>query len=288
LFGGSASCILEAEPPPCVAPHSLMADKITFLQPAPIRRDLPLFIFLPGMDGTGVSLRSQVPFLQTAFDIRTLYLPPDDRTGWEELTTRTLELIAAELTDPPRSIYLCGESFGSCLALRVALKKPEWIQHLTLINCASAFVRRPLLSWGSLGLGWLPDPLYRASGVVFLPFLAALGRITRDDRQNLLAAMQSVPLPVLSWRLSLLRTFHVATDRLREFDRPVSIVASAADRLLPSVAEAQRLLVHLPHARKVILPRSGHACLLETDVNLYDIFQTANIFAPETVVGTSE
>ncbi|MEM9509756.1 MAG: alpha/beta hydrolase, partial [Cyanobacteria bacterium P01_E01_bin.35] len=48
-------------------------------------------------------------------------------------------------------------------------------------------------------------------------------------------------------------------------------MTSVRDRLLPSVTEADRLVRYLPNARKVLLPDSGHACLLEREIRLEEI-----------------
>ena len=49
---------------------------------------------------------------------------------------------------------------------------------------------------------------------------------------------------------------------------PTLIVASAADRLLPSLEESRRLVAAIPDARRVVLPTSGHTALLESGVCL--------------------
>lgn len=61
---------------------------------------------------------------------------------------------------------------------------------------------------------------------------------------------------------------------------PTLLVASAADRLLPSMAEAARLQGVLPDARRVTLPDSGHTALLEEGVALAAIMGRAG-FLPE-------
>ena len=52
---------------------------------------------------------------------------------------------------------------------------------------------------------------------------------------------------------------------------PTLIVASAADRLLPSLEESGRLVGRIPDARRVILPNSGHTALLESGISLAEI-----------------
>jgi pimeloyl-ACP methyl ester carboxylesterase len=100
-----------------------------------------------------------------------------------------------------------------------------------------------------------------------------MGRIGSSDRLALLEAMQSVPQKTSIWRLSLLSEFDVDEAQLKRVTQPVLLIAGDADRLLPSFNEAERLVSIFPNAQMCILPDSGHACLLEADVNLYKIMQ---------------
>jgi pimeloyl-ACP methyl ester carboxylesterase len=67
---------------------------------------------------------------------------------------------------------------------------------------------------------------------------------------------------------------------LQRILQPVLILASGADRLLPSVVEARRLRRVLPNTQWVTLPESGHACLLEADVRLDRILQSQAFLPP--------
>ncbi|WP_026098270.1 alpha/beta fold hydrolase [Kamptonema formosum] len=257
-----------------------------FLTPKQPLPDLPLFVFLPGMDGTGELLRCQINSgLGRTFDLRCLAIPKDDLSGWDALANRVIELIRAELNAGrhKRPVYLCGESFGGCLALLVCLRSHKLIDRLILVNAASSFNQRPLLPWGSQFVSWFPAIIYPVSAVGLLPFLASLGRMKRRERQDLLQAMQSLPQATTCRRLSLLREFKVTDAQLRTVSQPVLVIASGADRLLPSVGEGQRLANCLPNAKIVVLPESGHACLLERDVDLYQILESEN-FIPHPLV----
>ncbi len=65
-------------------------------------------------------------------------------------------------------------------------------------------------------------------------------------------------------------------------------MASETDRLLPSVTEADRLVCYLPNARKILLPDSGHACLLESEIRLEEILGSRGFlldnYGPESLV----
>ena len=248
-----------------------------FLTPKLLQPKYPLFVFLPGMDGTGQLLRTQTAGLEVAFDVRCLMIPPNDLSSWDVLTEKVINLIEGELQiNPHRLVYLCGESFGGALALKVALEVPQLFNRIILVNPASAFHRRPWLNWAS-GLVYLVPPcLFEFSALGLLPFLASLELVEPSIRHDLLKMMRLVPPETVLWRLSLIKEFDVDEVQLRGITQPVLLMASAMDRLLPSVTEARYLVKNLPDARMLVLPYSGHACLIEADINLYQIMQAEN------------
>ncbi len=248
--------------------------KPCFLTPKGVKIDYPLFIYLPGMDGTGKLLRSQIDDLQHNFDVRCLAIPRQDLSNWNILTNNVIDLIHKELdTGNHRPIYLCGESFGGCLAMKVATQSPHLFKHLILINPGSAFQLNPWLHSLSQITKVLPSWFYDVGALGLLPFLASLGRIESSDRQELLKQMRALPPQTVDWRLSLLRDFAVEEEKLQKIQQKVLLIGGGSDRLLPSVSEIERLNRILPNSQSFILPDSGHACLLESKVNLYQILK---------------
>lgn len=251
-----------------------MIKTTTFLAPERRNPDYPLFVYLPGMDGAGNLLQPQMGSLTQCFDVRCLAIAPDDRQDWDALSQQVVALIERELSNASqRPVYLCGESFGGCLAMKVVARSPQHIDRLILSNPASSFSHRPLFKLAIPLTGILPTAAHRSSSLALLPFLAALGRIAPRDRRALLEAMQALPPQTVSWRLSLLDRFCLEDSDCGRFTRPVLILAGGADRLLPSVQEAKTLVRKFPNARMVELPRSGHACLLEMETNLGKILK---------------
>lgn len=61
---------------------------MNFLKPTDPRPDLPLFLFFPGMDGTGQLFTVQIPRLMDAFEIRCLTIPQTDQSDWETLVKK--------------------------------------------------------------------------------------------------------------------------------------------------------------------------------------------------------
>ncbi|MBD1911032.1 MULTISPECIES: alpha/beta hydrolase [unclassified Leptolyngbya] len=252
-----------------------------FLQLTPPRSDVPLFVFLPGMDGTGKLYRNQLG-LQADFDVRCLSIPPDDVSSWEGLALQTARLIKQEKeANPGRPVYLCGESFGGCLALKLARYVPDSFDYLILVNPASSFSRQFWMRYGSDLARLIPPPLFNLSGYGLVPWLISIDRVSPENRQALYDAMHSVTQASAAWRLSLVTDFDLDALPLHRLRQRTLVIAAARDRLLPSVDEANRLIDRLPNAHKVVLPHSGHACLLETDICLAQILKAENFFAPE-------
>lgn len=87
---------------------------------------LPILIFLPGFDGTGMSAMHQFPSLMESFDVVTCTIPLDDRTPFAELVNAVEEFIGQyiEQQGQDRPVYLLAESFGALLALMAAAQCP--------------------------------------------------------------------------------------------------------------------------------------------------------------------
>lgn len=234
----------------------------------------PMFVYLPGMDGSGELFALQSAGLKSHFDIRCLVIPGDDLSSWERLTHQAVQLIRQEAGTAP--VYLCGESFGACLALRIVALAPALVSHLILINSASSFHRFPWLHWVASLTPWVAPPLYQSSNLFSLPVLANLSRIGETNRQALMRAMTAVTQSSAAWRLALLSQFRLEPLQLQRVTAPTLLVASLGDRLLPSLEEAQRLAELLPNPRIYPLPHSGHASLLEDGVNLGAILRAVN------------
>lgn len=250
-----------------------------FFNPQASKPNLPLLIFLPGLDETGKDLMSkQTDSLEAGFDVRCFVIPPEDIDNFDLLAESALALTETELAQTPeRSVYLCSESFGSCIALKMLEQAPKLFEKIILVNSASSLHRVPWLSLGSRLFPLTPNFLYKHSAFFSLPFLANLLQISSQTRQDLSEAMVSAPKHTVRQRIKMMREFTMDDTKLRQITQPVLSIGSEKDLILPSVAEAKRLAKIFPQATVVTLPHSGHACLVEKDLNLYQIME-ANSF----------
>ncbi len=188
------------------------------------------------------------------------------------LTDKVINLINEELKNyQQKQVVICGESFGGCLALNLIAKVPDLFSQIILINPASSFYQRSWLNLGSYITQVLPYSFYANLTFVLLPFLAKLEALDFPERKALLSAMQSIPPKVVSERINLINNFTLEPNLIRSFSKPVSLIASGEDRLLPSVEEVYRLQQFFPRSEVKILPDSGHCCLLEKKVDLTEI-----------------
>lgn len=243
---------------------------VRFLPPLLVQPQLPLLVLFPGMDGSGKLFDRQLARLIDRFDIRCLSISTNDLTGWVGLVDRAVQLILSEL-NRGQSLYLCGESFGACFAMQVAAQLRTRINQLVLINPASSFTRQPLLAVGSTFSGLLPGALYSLSALILVNFLINNDRVAPTERQNLTNAMISVQPQTAAWRLNLLRQFPVDSIIPKLIDIPTLLIAGKLDRLLPSSLEVNILSQLLSNSKTLLLPTSGHACLLERDIYLADL-----------------
>ena len=222
------------------------------------------------MDGTGKLFHKQIAGLVDRFDIRCLSIPTNDLTGWAGLIELAVSLIISELTKG-QQLYLCGESFGACFAMQVAQQLGTKINKLILINPASSFARQPLLAAGSALSGLFPDALYSLSAMILVNFLIDGDRVDTAERQSLIDAILSVHPQTAAWRLNLLRQFPIDSIVAKLTDIPTLLIAGVLDRLLPSSLEVSILSQLLSNSKTLLLPVSGHACLLERDIHLSDL-----------------
>ena len=249
-----------------------------FFNPQASKPDYPLLIFLPGLDETGKDLMSlQTDSLEAGFDVRCFVIPPEDLDDFDLLAESALALTEAELASTPnRPVYLCAQSFGGCVALKMLVQTPKLFEKIILVNPASSLHRVPWLNLGSLLFPLVPDFIYNYSAFLSLPFLASIERLSSQARQDLEETIKSAPKQTTQQRLKMMREFTVDENSLRQITQPVLLVASVADLILPSLKEAQRLAKIFLQATVVTLPLSGHACLVESNINLYQIMKTNN------------
>ena len=98
-----------------------------------------------------------------------LCTPPANRSDWDELVQASLHHLRATHTLSNGSVLLLAESFGTCLALRLALKAPHYVKSIVLLNSATCFHEAlgglPSLLTSTGLLPFFPKPLFGVARV---------------------------------------------------------------------------------------------------------------------------
>lgn len=233
--------------------------------PTPSKR----LCYVPGLDGTSGSPFVQWPAVAEAgFGIRV----QDVRSSLSTAGSfdATVDEVVSELSVSASPTLLMGESYGAVVAAAAALKAPDSVSGLILVNPATAFSKMPALQRDAALLRSVPEAIFPAAS------FALLGRKTFDIgfilnavrdiviEKKLDALRESDPelagyfdaaLAELTQQVSQLpprdfmcaRLEHLA-DGCAQLDSclaslapPVLVIAGTADKLLESDVEAARL-----------------------------------------------
>ena len=106
--------------------------------------DKPIAIFLPGLDGVGISATNQFDDLSQKYELWRLIIDTQDRTSFRALTDYVVKFIS-EVSSKTRDVIVIGESFGGLLAPSAILQtqKPKHkmsnIKGMVLVNPATSF-----------------------------------------------------------------------------------------------------------------------------------------------------
>ena len=215
-------------------------------------------VYLPGIDGTGRLLYRQ-PRLFDEYDVRCVRYVQDRPNTYEELVS----LGEAQLG--PEGAIVLAESFGGAVALMLALKRPELVKRLVLVNTFAWYPRQPMIHLAAFFGKYLPtkpsSPRTRGiRGLFFFP-----PDITKAEQDAWWDQTADVPQRAYGWRFGMLAQVDLR-PRLREINIPTLVFVSPNDRVVPP--SAGRLIAErLPNARLVEFS-AGHAAMIHPQVDM--------------------
>jgi pimeloyl-ACP methyl ester carboxylesterase len=219
-------------------------------------------VYLPGLDGTGRLLFRQ-PELFEKYEVRCVSYPQNRATTYEELAD--MGIAALEGSSGRQPGIVLTESFGGAVALTLALRRPELVERLVLINTFAFFPRRGIIHLLA-GVGpFLPaQPSHPATrGVRGLFFFAP--EIPPSERDEWWNRTEDVPMSAFGWRFGLIAGLDLR-PRLAEINIPALVLAAPNDRVVPPAA-GRELARRLPRAR-LLQKAVGHAALIHPQVDV--------------------
>ncbi|CAN4079059.1 unnamed protein product [Withania somnifera] len=263
-------------------------------------KDSPLLLYLPGIDGTGLGLIKHHKRLGRIFNVWCLHVPVTDRTSFSDMVHLVEATVRSEHHRAPRRpIYLLGESFGGCLALAVAARNPHIDLALLLANPATRLRESQLQNLITLS-EVIPEQLHPSmvkllSVTTGVPARVALavpgsghplqqvvaelfrGDVTFSSYLSVLADV--LPVETLIWRLKMLKSASsFVNSRLHAVRAQTLVLSSGKDQLIPSPEESEKLHQMLPNCEIRRFNNSGHALLLEAELNLVTVIMGANFY----------
>lgn len=261
--------------------------------------------FIPGIDGTGKSILSQVGDLdkEGIYDVSTLVYPYSNRQSFVDLASDLIDLVYQDAHDRP--VSLVAESMGGVLSIFVACENSRRrreephlpslnIDLLLLVNPATCYSRSdPKDLWDfllSLGLG--PEWYAGLLPSVLLPFVIDLNSARSNLGPNMVPRLRNIlfsltrvsevlPQDALSWRLRLLAEYEISAEQFAALsgkDGPdhVALISSINDNLLPSHSESHRLRRYIPKLYSMLLSYGGHSPMFDTRFSLSNFLRPFN------------
>lgn len=227
-----------------------------------------LLIYVPGLEGTGRLFFRQEPELSKRFQVITFPSRSKPPFNYEDLTQDLLEIMDEEKAE---KATIVGESFGGTIALNFAHKYQSRVEHLILVNTFPYYRRRFFLRLGKVFVPLASHPLTKWARNLILPLFLKNKTMDQIAIQNIIDCTWSQTADTYRNRVQLIET-HDLRESLCEIRVPVTIVASAKDKVSPSLKEARLMSLSFPNSRIVVLAEHGHTCLVSNQFSLSTIF----------------
>jgi pimeloyl-ACP methyl ester carboxylesterase len=226
-----------------------------------------LLVYIAGMDGTGELFYKQAPALASSYRVLTFRLREQGRFTYDDLT----EDVAAVISNAGGSrAIIVGESFGGTIAMQFAIRFPEMVERLVVVNSFPRFRPRWKIKIAAALAPIVPPQftwlLRRGANLLGL----MLDGVSAEDRRRFIQTVRDVKHEGHARRLRLIAELDIE-NRLSEIQAPTLFIAGAKDYLVNSVREARLMAARLGSADVKIIDGAGHACLLGNKVILADL-----------------
>jgi 3-oxoadipate enol-lactonase len=248
------------------------------LAPAPLQlvgRGTPV-VLVPGMDGTGRLFYRQVPSLAAHHRVATHVLR--DSTASMDVLVDDLATLIRGMTPTGEPAIVCGESFGGTLSMSLAVRHPELVRALVIINSFARFLPQHRLDAALLSLRLIPWGTMAL--VRRLTAFRLHSRFThRDELRRFHQAMRFTTREGYLNRLRILKQYDMR-PHLASIAAPTLFVASTHDHLVPAMEQAEYMAARVPNAQLHVLEGHGHICLIAPGVDLAQLLDQWGAVTP--------
>lgn len=236
----------------------------------PVRGNGPPLVLVPGMDGTGRLFYAQEPLLAPTFRVATFSLR--ESAAEMDILIDDLARVVRAMTPDAQPAIICGESFGGAVSMRFAVRHPELVRGLVVINSFAHFRPQHRLNAALLGLRLIPWGTMAL--VRRLTAFRLHSRYThKTELRRFHREMKFTTKEGYLNRLRILKQYDMR-PHLQDIHAPTLFVASTHDHLVPAMEQAQFMLARVPNASLHVLEGHGHICLIAPGVDLAEIIAT--------------
>jgi pimeloyl-ACP methyl ester carboxylesterase len=224
----------------------------------------PLGLLIPGLDGTGKLFAFQLEALARKYRVCAWSYQAGADFDLADLTGK---LASATAGEAPGSILVVGESFGGLVALDYVLRYPDRVRRLILVNTFPYYRWRLRLRLAQALTPLLELKLARQVRHFIIGRVLRCEGIPAEGRLQFQEAIKQIDPKGYRRRLQLIRETDLR-PRLGEIAVPTVLLASARDKLVPSIPEAHFMASRIPRSRVHEFPKAGHALLLTPGISL--------------------
>jgi pimeloyl-ACP methyl ester carboxylesterase len=239
----------------------------------------PLLVYIAGLDGTGELFYKQIPALSRSYRVLTFRSRESGQFTYDDLTGDVAAIINKASSGEVGSgrAVIVGESFGGTVAMQFAIRFPELVERLVVVNSFPRFHPRWKIEIAALFAPIVPPQftwlLRRGANRLGM----MLDGVDAEDRHRFFQAVRGVNPEGHARRLRLIAELDIE-NRLSEIQAPTLFIAGSKDYLIKSVREAQAMAARTPNAVVKIIEGAGHACLLGNKVILADLLADPSLW----------
>jgi len=227
----------------------------------------PLLVFISGLDGTGELFFKQEPKLCGSYRVATFRHRDSGDFDYEDLADDVAEIIN-DLGEKRATVI--GESFGGGVALTFALRYPEMLDRLVIVNSFPRYREQAKIKFTAWLFSRIPFRVLRPGRIIANNIGLFVDRVTRDDRRRFFQIINTINPQGYARRLQLISQFNIE-DRLSAIQARTLLIATERDLLVKPIREARFMAERIPNATVRILRGVGHAFQLGDRYFLADL-----------------
>lgn len=227
----------------------------------------PLLLYIAGMDGTGELFFKQSSGLASSYRVVTYRQRDRGRFTYSDLADDCAAIVR-NLGE--RQATVVAESFGGAVAFTFALRHPEMVERLVIINSFARFRNRLLIRAATRIAPVMPLKLSLSLRLAANALGLFVDGVKGEDRRRFFEVIRTVDREGYAQRLRLIAELDLE-ERLTEIQAPTLFVAGDKDLLIRSVKEANSMAARMPNASIKVVAGAGHACLLGDKLRLAEL-----------------